>query len=86
MMQLCPSFLRTKPCIPELDFAGELVQISDGVNSSRGLKPGVDVFGSIPVSDHLKGQGSLSEYVVLDSKFVGIAPKGMAMHEAAGLP
>jgi reticulon-4-interacting protein 1, mitochondrial len=86
LMQLCPSFLRTQPCIPELDFAGEIVQIGDGVNISRGLIPGLDVFGSIPVSDHLKGQGSLSEYVVLDSEFVSIAPKGMALHETAGLP
>jgi NADPH:quinone reductase-like Zn-dependent oxidoreductase len=86
MMQLCPSFLRTKPSIPEMDFAGQIVDVGVDVDPSRGLKPGIDVFGSIPVSDHLKGHGSLSDYVVLDACYVTIVPKGMDMQAAAGLP
>lgn len=85
MMQLCPSFLRTKPYIPEMDFAGEIVQVDETLDSSRGLKPGLEVFGTIPVPDHLKGQGSLSEYVVVEASCVVPVPKGMALDQAAGL-
>ena len=86
MMQLCPSFLRTKPCIPELDFAGQIVQADETIVESRGLKPGVRVFGSIPVPEHLKGQGALSEYVAVEAAFIAEAPKGIELQEAAGLP
>ncbi|KIW62267.1 hypothetical protein PV04_10459 [Phialophora macrospora] len=86
MMQLCPSFLRAKPSIPEMDFAGQIVEVGVDADPSGGLKPGVEVFGSIPVSDHLKGQGSLSDYVILDACYVAIVPKGVDMQGAAGLP
>ncbi len=86
MMQLCPSIFRTAPSIPEMDFAGQIVEVGTSVNPSRGFKPGMDVFGSIPVSEHLKGHGALCEYVILDCDYVSIVPKEMALQEAAGLP
>src|ERR1700712_3611497 len=41
LMQLCPSFLRTNPSIPEMDFAGQIVEVGSAVDSSRGLESGV---------------------------------------------
>jgi NADPH:quinone reductase-like Zn-dependent oxidoreductase len=37
MMQFCPSMLRTKPCIPELDFSGEVVEVGASVPVARDL-------------------------------------------------
>lgn len=86
MMQLCPSFLRTKPCIPELDFAGVVTEIGGGVDKSRELKVGSPVFGSIPVPEHLKGSGALGEYVAVGADCVSRVPDGVELREAAGLP
>lgn len=86
MMQLCPNFLRTKPCIPEMDFSGEVVSVGAGVPLTRGLEPGTLVFGSVSVSEHLGGQGALSEYLVVDAGLVALKPRGVSMAEAAGLP
>src|ERR1700761_6669466 len=86
VMQLCPSFLRTTPSIPEMDFAGRILEVGIDVDPVRGLKPGLDVFGSIPVSEHLKGHGALGEYIVVDACYVSIVPKEMDLQEAAGLP
>ncbi|EXJ54813.1 hypothetical protein A1O7_10154 [Cladophialophora yegresii CBS 114405] len=85
-MQLCPSFLRAKSSIPEMDFTGEIEELGVDVDPFRGLKPGVNVFGSIPVSDHLRGHGALSDYVIVDSGNVCIIAKGVEMSEPAGLP
>jgi NADPH:quinone reductase-like Zn-dependent oxidoreductase len=75
MMQLCPSIFRTKPCIPELDFSGTVVSLGPSVPASRGLGKGVEVFGSVLVPAHLKGAGSLSEYVALEADGVVPMPK-----------
>ena len=90
-MQLCPLWLRRKPCIPEMDFSGEIVSVGNSESvplllEDRGLKPGRQVFGSIPVGEHLKGQGSLSEFVVVDIECVVVAPQNIPLAEAAGLP
>lgn len=85
MMQLAPSFIRTKPCIPELDFAGTVAKLCDEYSLSGQLKVGTKVFGSIPVSDHMKGSGTLAEYVAVEAKYVYPVPKGMKLEEAAGL-
>ncbi|KAJ9603162.1 hypothetical protein H2200_012457 [Cladophialophora chaetospira] len=86
MMQLCPSFLKTKPSIPEMDFAGHIVEIGSGVDQSLELEPQLEVFGSIPVSEHLKGHGALGEYVDIDAHHVCKAPNAISLQEAAGLP
>ncbi|KEF54332.1 uncharacterized protein A1O9_09498 [Exophiala aquamarina CBS 119918] len=90
-MRLCPLWLRNKPCIPEMDFSGELVSVGTSesvplLSKDRGLKPGLQVFGSIPVGLHLKGQGALGEYVVVDSECIVAAPQTLPLAEAAGLP
>ncbi|KIX06484.1 uncharacterized protein Z518_04460 [Rhinocladiella mackenziei CBS 650.93] len=86
MVQLCPSILRTKPCIPEMDFAGEIVQVGDDAAATHSFKPGVEVFGSIPVPEHLNGQGALSEFVSVDAANILPAPEKVDLQEAAGLP
>lgn len=85
MTQLAPSFVRTKPCIPELDFAGALVEIGEGASLSRRLSVGMNVFGSVPVPTHMKGTGALAEFVVVDIENVVLVPEGMQVEEAAGL-
>ena len=84
-MQLLPTIFRTKPCIPELDFAGTVEQLGDAYPLSGLLKPGMSVFGSIPVGDRVRGSGSLAEYVAVEPEFVVSLPAGMEMQEAAGL-
>jgi hypothetical protein len=44
--------MHSKPCIPEMDFAGELVSVA----LDRSLKPRLEVFGSVSVSERLKGR------------------------------
>lgn len=90
-MQLCPLWFRRKPCVPEMDFSGEIVSVGNSETvplllEDRGLYPGLQVFGSIPVVEHMKGQGALSEYVVVDSECIVAAPQSIPLAEAAGLP
>jgi NADPH:quinone reductase-like Zn-dependent oxidoreductase len=49
---LLPMIFRTKPSIPEMDFAGRLVSIGADVPASRDLKLGMKVFGSVPVGQY----------------------------------
>jgi reticulon-4-interacting protein 1, mitochondrial len=87
MMQLAPSFIRTKPCIPEMDFAGTIVKVSEDYPLSTGsLEVGMQVFGSVPVGEHMKGSGSLAEYVAVGADFVVPLSEAMKLAEAAGLP
>lgn len=85
-IQLCPGFLRSKPCIPEMDFSGEIVGVGAAVPLTRGLEPGAHVFGSVSVSEHLKGQGALCEFVAVDSDGVVLRPRNLSSAEASGLP
>jgi reticulon-4-interacting protein 1, mitochondrial len=86
MMQLAPSFIRTKPCIPEMDFAGTIVKVSEDYPLSTGkVRVNMQVFGSVPVGEHMMGSGSLAEYVAVGAGFVVPLPEGMKMEEAAGL-
>lgn len=86
MMQLLPSFLHTYPSIPELDFFGTIAAVGSSVPASRGLVPGANVFGSVPVPQHLRGAGALAEYVALEAGTVALAPGKATAEEAAGLP
>ena len=67
-MQLCPSIFRTKPCIPELDFSGKIASLGPDVPKGRQLEKGMHVFGSVLVPAHLKGAGTLSEFVAVEAK------------------
>lgn len=85
MMQLVPSFVRSQPCIPELDFSGTVVSAGAAVPGSRGLSPGTPVFGSVTVAAHMRGTGALAEFIVLEETAVVRKPKNMRLEEAAGL-
>ncbi|OZJ01451.1 hypothetical protein BZG36_05559, partial [Bifiguratus adelaidae] len=95
MMQLCPSIFRTKPCIPELDFSGIIVEIGTNVPEARGMRVGMRVFGSVLVPAQLKGAGALAEYVAVEAEGVvglpvlrsggGEGEMGMAKAAALGV-
>jgi NADPH:quinone reductase-like Zn-dependent oxidoreductase len=86
MMQFCPFIFRSKPAIPELDFAGTLIAVGADVPKDRSLAPGDAVFGSVTVRPHLNtGAGALAEYVVIAASSVVRKPESMALQEAAGL-
>ncbi|TKA64351.1 hypothetical protein B0A49_12300 [Cryomyces minteri] len=92
MMQLCPSIVRTKPCIPELDFSGCIISVGSSIPEARGLKVGMDIFGSVLVGPHIsKGAGSLAEYVAVEANCVVRMPEAGGdgrmekMEKAAGL-
>jgi NADPH:quinone reductase-like Zn-dependent oxidoreductase len=85
MMHFCPFIFRSKPAIPELDFAGTLIAVGADVPKDRNLTPGDAIFGSVTVRPHLAGAGALAEYVVVAASSVVRKPEGMALQEAAGL-
>ncbi|KAL2060676.1 hypothetical protein VTL71DRAFT_9317 [Oculimacula yallundae] len=87
MMQICPMIFRSKPAIPEMDFAGTIVQVGPSVPESRNLKSGTEVFGSVLVGAHIRrGKGALAEYVVVDAENVCLKPENLSFEGAAGLP
>ncbi|KAH8825115.1 zinc-binding oxidoreductase [Flagelloscypha sp. PMI_526] len=82
-IQLFPSFVRKWPAVPEMDFSGVIEETGSSVRSD--LKTDTLVFGAIPVSLHLKGTGSLAEYIVVPQACVVPKPKECSLAEAAGL-
>lgn len=87
-MSILPFLFRRSPAIPEMDFAGTIVECSSWVEreDERGVKHGAKVFGSVTVSDHIKlGRGSLAEYVVVGHECVVKKPEVIKMKEVAGL-
>lgn len=86
MMQLCPSILRAKPGIPELDFSGIVVAVGSDIPGSRKLAPGDHIFGSVPVGRHIKtGAGALAEYIVVAGTDVVRKPDNISFEKASGL-
>lgn len=86
MMQLLPFIFRASQAIPELDFAGTIVEVGTNVPAERGLAVGTEVFGSMPLVQHVKSiSGALTEYIVLECGAVVEKPDGMPLKEAAGL-
>ncbi|KAF2264311.1 zinc-binding oxidoreductase, partial [Lojkania enalia] len=85
-MQLLPFYFRKSPAIPEMDFSGTVVQCGSQVLADRALKPGTYVFGSIPVSQHVRLTcGALAEYVVVEHTSVVRKPSDAKLEEVAGL-
>lgn len=83
---MCPSAVRAKPSIPELDFSGIIVGIGAAVPESRNLKVGLPVFGSLLVAPHIKtGAGSLAEYIVVQDTSVVEKPDNISFEKAAGI-
>ncbi|CZT00213.1 related to zinc-binding oxidoreductase [Rhynchosporium agropyri] len=87
MMQICPMIFRATPAIPEMDFAGIIIQVGPTVPDSLKLRSGTEVFGSVLVGTHIRrGKGALAEYVVVGEENVCLKPENMSSEEAAGLP
>lgn len=107
MAALFPGFLHTYPSIQELDFAGVVVCLGEdarppvktmpeGFLELDGFKCGEYVFGSVSVGQHLKGVGSLAQYVAIDTCQIAHVPGSKTpdrqrlseqeMAEAASLP
>jgi NADPH:quinone reductase-like Zn-dependent oxidoreductase len=84
-MQLCPSVIRAKPAIPELDFSGIVVDVGPDVPALRELRAGVPVFGSVLVGQHVSsGIGALAEYIVLPATSVVRKPENVSFEKASG--
>lgn len=106
MTALFPGFLHKYPSIQELDFAGVVVCLgenakppkstSEGVLQLDGFQCGEYVFGSVTVGQHLKGVGSLAQYVAIATCQIAHVPGSKTpgaqrlseqeMAEAASLP
>lgn len=85
-MQLCPSILRAKPSIPEMDFSGIVIDVSSDVPAPRELRAGVPIFGSVLVGPHVSaGIGALAEYIALPATSVVRKPENVSLEKAAGL-
>ena len=85
MTALLPGFLHKYPSIQELDFAGVIVCLGEnarptlktapeGVLELDGFQCGEYVFGSVPVGQHLKGVGSLAQYVAINTSQIAHVP------------
>ncbi|KAF2180322.1 GroES-like protein [Zopfia rhizophila CBS 207.26] len=86
VMQLLPFIFRASPAIPEMDFSGTIVECGANIPEERNLKIGSEVFGSIPLSQHVKSiGGALAEYVVVDASSVVRKPSEAKLEEVAGL-
>jgi reticulon-4-interacting protein 1, mitochondrial len=87
VMQLCPFLFRSKPSIPEADFAGEVVAAGSAALESGRISVGDAVFGSINTAQHIRaGSGSLAEFVRVDMADVTKKPGIHATEaETAGL-
>jgi NADPH:quinone reductase-like Zn-dependent oxidoreductase len=71
----------TTPSIPELDFAGTVIE-----TASDEFQPGDDVFGSLaPRAVVMGGGGALAEFVVVPEGRVARVPTGVGGREACGL-
>ncbi|GBF64514.1 zinc-type alcohol dehydrogenase-like protein [Trichophyton mentagrophytes] len=89
LMHFVPSWLRRMPAVPETDFSGIIVSCGKDVpvsNGSRGFKPGMPVFGSLPVKPYLgTGQGALAEYIAIEADAIARKPANVSFAEASGL-
>ncbi|KAH7125534.1 hypothetical protein B0J11DRAFT_528623, partial [Dendryphion nanum] len=86
VMQILPFVFRGSPAVPEMDFSGTVVDCGKSVPSDRRLEVGTQVFGSIPVGQHVKsGCGSLSELVSVEHTSVFKKPSHATLEEVAGL-
>ncbi|KAH8706969.1 zinc-binding oxidoreductase [Phaeosphaeriaceae sp. PMI808] len=86
VMQLVPFIFRASPAIPEMDFSGTIVEIGTDVPENRNLKPDTEVFGSIPLGQHVKSTcGALAEYIVVDHTSLVRKPDAAELKEVCGL-
>ncbi|KAF2681929.1 zinc-binding oxidoreductase [Lentithecium fluviatile CBS 122367] len=86
LMQLLPFLFRASKAIPELDFSGTIKEVGANVPVERDLAVGTEVFGSVPLGQHVKKtSGALAEYIVVDCAAVVKKPSGQSLEQVAGL-
>lgn len=86
VMQLLPFLFRRLPAIPEMDFSGTVTEAGSAIPKERNLRPGTQVFGSIPVVQHATStSGALAQYVVVDHTAVAMMPCAASLVQASGL-
>ena len=69
--------------VAAVDFAGEIIQAGPGILCA-GLQRGTTVCGMLPISQILRGYGTLAEYIVLPSNMVAKKPRLVEFPAAAG--
>lgn len=75
-----------KASIAGMDFVGEVIQIRPPASSSDlGLRLGMIVGGTVPMTNILRGVGSLAEYLVVPAHAVVEKPADLEEGIAAGL-
>lgn len=86
VMQLLPFLFRGSPAIPEMDFSGTIEESGPDVPKERNLQPGIQVFGSIPIIQHVRNtSGALAQYVLVDHTAVAKIPDAASLKTASGL-
>ena len=95
LMNIAPSFMRDKPCIPGLEFSGIVVAVDpEGVKAppEPPLTVGTDVYGLVPMNRVFKRMpgaaapsGALAEYVLVPASRVVRTPGNIPREHAAGL-
>ncbi|TDY02183.1 zinc-dependent alcohol dehydrogenase family protein [Mycolicibacterium litorale] len=71
----------TPPAVPGIDTAGVVVSVGEDVDR---FHPGDEVFG---MTGGVGGiQGSLAEYIAVDSRLLAPKPRTLSMRQAAALP
>ncbi|KAI0518058.1 zinc alcohol dehydrogenase [Xylaria bambusicola] len=75
-----------KVAIAGMDFVGEVVQVGQlSPTSATGIRTGMIVAGTVPMTSILRGVGSLAEYLVVPAHIVVEKPNGVEECVAAGL-
>lgn len=69
------------PAVLGMDFAGTIESLGDGV---EGFSVGDEVYGCAGGLAELPG--TLSDFIVADSRLLAVKPKNLSMREAAALP
>jgi len=90
LMRTIPMLFRRPPIIAETDFSGTIVAVGNKVPTAsadgyRNFPIGTDVFGSINVSNHIKGNGALAEYLAIETTSIAQKPPTLTFAEASGL-
>lgn len=86
-LNILPSFTRAGTCVPEMDFAGTVVDVwipEDG--KARRFSKGDEVVGFLPITHtYPTGNGALASHIRVPARYVVKKPKNTSMEESAGL-
>ncbi|SPQ23079.1 29eadc97-5eac-4f09-9910-fe91f61479a3 [Thermothielavioides terrestris] len=86
LLRALPPWLpfRRAPPVPGMDFAGVVVAVGDGAGLSSSFAVGDRVCGALGLAAVLRGEGTLAEYVLVESASVAKMPlrEGWGLREA----